>query len=175
MTEDVIRLHIGGKEAKNGWKILNIQPGPHVDYVGTCVNLEQFSDSSVDEIYASHVLEHLGFRHELPTALRGFWRILNPGGVLKISVPDFERLCAMFAHPSMPRDQKFSVMMHMFGAQADEHDFHKVGLTWDFLAQFLKQAGFDNVKRVEEFCLFNDFSSFRRFGALISLNVEARK
>lgn len=66
-------------------------------------------------------------------------------------------------------------MMHMFGAQEDEHDFHKVGLTLDFMGYFLNQAGFPRMRRVDEFNLFDDFSSFRRFGFLISLNIEAFK
>lgn len=169
------RLHIGGREPRPGWKILNIQPGPDVDYVGSCISLQQFGDNSIDEVYASHVLEHLGFRDELPKALREIWRVLKPGGTLKISVPDLERLCALFVNPQVPREEKFSLMMHIFGAQEDEYDFHKVGLTWEFLCYFLNQAGFAQARRVEEFGLFSDYSSFRRFGVLISLNIEALK
>ena len=172
---DTFKLHIGGRESKPGWKILNIQPGPNVDYIGSCTSLGQFADNSIDEIYASHVLEHLGFRDELPAALREMRRVLKTGGTLKISVPDFERLCSMFVHPQVPKEARFSLMMHVFGAQEDAYDFHKVGLTWEFLLGFLGQAGFTTVKRVEEFGLFKDYSSFRRFGALISLNVEAKK
>lgn len=170
-----IRLHIGGQEPKPGWKIMNIQPGAYVDYVGNCISLTQFADSSVDEVYASHVLEHLGFREELPRALKEIWRVLKPGGILKISVPDFDTLCYLVTHQKVPKEQKFSLMMHMFGAQENEYDFHKVGLTSDFLSSFLFQAGFSKVRRVEEFGLFNDYSSFRRFGVPISLNMEALK
>jgi hypothetical protein len=35
-----MNLHIGGKEKKDGRKILNIQPGEHVDYVGDISNLD---------------------------------------------------------------------------------------------------------------------------------------
>lgn len=170
-----VKLHIGGKQSKPGWKILNISPGPHVDYIGSCIRMDQFADGSVDEVYASHVMEHLGFRVELPTALREVWRVLRPGGVFRTSVPDLERLCALFVHPQVPREQRFSLMMHMFGAQEDEFDFHKVGLTWDILQLLLSQAGFTRFRKVDEFGLFDDFSSFRRFGVLISLNVEAYK
>ncbi len=66
-------------------------------------------------------------------------------------------------------------MMHVFGAQEDPHDFHKVGLTQDFLVAMLQRAGFSRLRRVKEFGLFNDYSSYRRFGVLISLNLEAYK
>jgi hypothetical protein len=29
-----MNLHIGGREKREGWKILNIQPGAHADYLG---------------------------------------------------------------------------------------------------------------------------------------------
>ena len=51
-----MKLHIGGKQAKEGWKILNIQEGADVDYLGTCTNLSALGDTTVDTIYASHVL-----------------------------------------------------------------------------------------------------------------------
>ncbi len=170
-----LRLHIGGREVKAGWQILNVQAGPNVDYVGNCHNLSAFADGSVEEVYASHVYEHLGFRSELPEALREAHRVLKSGGLLRISVPDMEVLCRLFVDQKVPRDQRVSLMMHLFGAQEDAYDFHRVGLTEEFLSSLLKQAGFARLRRVEQFGIFNDFSSFRRFGVLISLNMEAWK
>ena len=66
-------------------------------------------------------------------------------------------------------------MMHIFGAQEESHDFHKAEVTWGFLESYLKQAGFAVISRVPEFGMFDDYSSFRRFGILISLNVIAIK
>lgn len=175
MSSEPFRLHIGGRQAKPGWKILNIQPGPGVDFIGDCVDLGQFANDSVDEIYASHVYEHLGFRKELPTALAEARRVLKPGGILRISVPDFEVLCRLFLHDSVPKEQRFSIMMHIFGGQEDAFDFHRVGLTWDFMLMFLKGAGFTSARKVGDFNMFEDFSLARRFGVPISLNVEAWK
>ena len=45
-----LRLHIGGTQAKEGWKILNIEPGPQVDFVGDCGSLPQFAENSVERI-----------------------------------------------------------------------------------------------------------------------------
>ena len=52
---------IGGKEKKQGWSILNIQKKDveKVDFVGDITDLSQFDDNSVEEIYASHVIEHV--------------------------------------------------------------------------------------------------------------------
>ena len=54
-----MKLHIGGVQSKEGWKILNSQKFPNVDYLGDISDLSQFEDGQFDEIYASHVLEHV--------------------------------------------------------------------------------------------------------------------
>ena len=46
-----MKLHIGGKEKKEGWSILNIQKNEGVDYVGDISDLSQFKDNSIKEIF----------------------------------------------------------------------------------------------------------------------------
>lgn len=170
-----LRLHIGGKHPKAGWKIVNIQPGPDVDFVSDCVDLGLFADASVDEIYASHVLEHLSYQNKLPQALAEFRRVLKPGGAAKISVPDFETLCRLFLEPGRTEQERFLLMQMAFGGQSDEHDFHYVGLTFEFLSGYLSAAGFARTERVAEFGLFHDASTIHVANTPISLNVVAHK
>jgi predicted SAM-dependent methyltransferase len=174
-SEEPFRLHIGGVEPRPPWRIFNIQPGPGVDFVGDCTDLSQFADESVDEIYASHVLEHLDHKREIPKALKELHRILKPTGVLSISVPDLEILCRLFLQPNLSLDLRYHIMKWMFGNQMDPFDFHKVGLTFEFLVAFLGNAGFKWARRVESFGLFNDSSMTRFANQPISLNVQAFK
>ena len=74
-----MKLHIGGKEAKEGWKILNIQKKENVDFVGDMSDLSQFKNNSIDEIYASHVFEHVKYIDTKKTLL-GVHRVLTQGG-----------------------------------------------------------------------------------------------
>jgi len=175
MSDDPIKLHIGGEEAKPGWTILNVQEGPEVDTVGDCRDLSQFEDGTVAEIYASHVFEHLGYLEDLPKALSECGRILSPGGKLRISVPDFEILCRLFLHPQLDTEQRFAVMRIAFGGQTDPYDYHMIGLTQEFLDDYLKVAGFLLVERVETHDLFEDSSTLEIGGVPISLNVVATK
>jgi predicted SAM-dependent methyltransferase len=170
-----VRLHIGGKEKREGWTILDAVPGPSVDYVGNCKDLSFLPNESCFEIYASHVFEHLGYNGELQSTLREVHRALKPGGMLRVSVPDLERLCKLFLHPSLDNAARFHVMRMMFGGRIDEFDVHFVGLTFEFLAAFLHEAGFRNIRRVPEFGLFRDTSTLHFAGVPISLNIEAQK
>ena len=54
-----MKLHLGGKQKKDGWTILNAIDAPEVDIVGDLMDLGQFDDESCDEVYASHILEHV--------------------------------------------------------------------------------------------------------------------
>ncbi len=170
-----IRLHIGGQVAHSAWKILDVRSGPHVDYVGSCTDLSAFGDGSIAEIYASHVIEHLGYQSQLAAALREFNRVLAPDGLLRTSVPDLATLCALFLDPALDAKERFHVMRMMFGGQMDNADFHCVGLDEEFLASYLLRAGFIDIVRVDNFRLFDDASSLVFKGKPISLNLRSRK
>ncbi len=49
-TDQPLRVHLGGQEARAGWKIFDIQRRPEVDFVGTVTDLSQFADQSVAEL-----------------------------------------------------------------------------------------------------------------------------
>ena len=169
-----MKLHIGGKEAKNGWKILNIQKTENVDYVGDITNLSQFETESIDEIYASHVLEHVG-RFKVSSTLEGIYRILKKKGKFYVSVPDMDILSHAFVSPLASAENKFRIMRMMFGGQVDQYDFHYFGWNYEFLRDFLKKAGFTDLKKVDTFGLFNDTSDYKLYGFPVSLNLVATK
>lgn len=170
-----MRLHIGGTEARSGWQILNVAPAPGVDHVGNCSDLGRFKDGSIEEIYASHVLEHLSYVKDLPRALVEWHRVLKDGGRAMIAVPDFAVICRLFLDPARDAAQRFYLMRLAFGGQTDAHDFHYVGLTFELLSLYLSGAGFSDVQRVEDFGLFEDTSGQAFLGTPISLNVVAWK
>ncbi|MBL8631034.1 MAG: methyltransferase domain-containing protein [Rhodospirillaceae bacterium] len=170
-----IKLHIGGTERREGWAILNIVPGPHVDYIGHCKDLSFLANESCAEVYASHVLEHLGYNGEIQLALKEACRVLKPGGRIRVSVPDLEILCRLFIHPKGTFKDRYRIMRMMFGGRGDAYDVHQSGLTFELLHYFLEEAGFTRISRVENFGEFNDTSQ-QKYGAQpISLNMEAYK
>ncbi|WP_454021044.1 class I SAM-dependent methyltransferase [Azospirillum sp. Marseille-Q6669] len=54
-----------------------------------------FPDQRFDGVYHSHVLEHLD-RDEAPGFLRECYRVLKPGGVLRVVVPDLEQIARLY-------------------------------------------------------------------------------
>lgn len=165
-----MKLHIGGRQVREGWKILDAQAGEGVDFIGDIHSLDAFGDECCAEIYCSHVLQRLPLNDIVP-ALKGLHRILVPGGRLLISVPDFDVLTAQFQRPDIDLGQRFLLMRMAFGGQTSPDDFHHAGLNFDFLVGYLAQAGFASVDQVESFDLFDDNSGIRFGGTPISLNV----
>src|ERR1700761_9647650 len=90
------KLHIGGQVRKEGWEILDINPGPSVDHVSDAGNLGLFPNDTFAEVYASHVLEHFDYTGSLMAALKEWIRVMVPGGKLYVSVPDLDVLARLF-------------------------------------------------------------------------------
>lgn len=167
------RLHLGGTEPRPGWEIMNALPGEHVDHLGDIRDLGRFADASYDLVYASHVVEHLGYAKDLPAVLVEIARVLRQGGRFFVSVPDLATLCRIFVDPAADADVRFAVMRMMFGGQVDQYDFHHVGLWDEYLAALLFRSGFEAVYRVPSFGFFEDTSAMVFGGTPISLNMVA--
>jgi predicted SAM-dependent methyltransferase len=170
-----MKLHIGGEEAHSDWKILNVQDGPNVDFVGNCTELSQFEDNSLEAIYASHVFEHLDYKIQFPKTLSDCRRILEPSGKLMVSVPNLGVLCQLFAADGISEKQRYQLMRMIFGGQMNPYDYHKNGFIEDFLVNYFRSAGYSSWERVKEFSIFDDTSSMRLGEYLISLNMIAIK
>ena len=170
-----LRLHLGGWQRKEGWTIVDVEQRPEVDVVGSCTDLSRFGDASADEVYASHVYEHLDYNDELTAALTEARRVLRPGGLLKIGVPDLEVLGRLIAAPGLTLQERFEVQRMIYGGQKTPFDYHKSGYTFDLLRALLEDCGFAQVKRVKSFGLFSDTTEQKFKGMPISLNVVATR
>ena len=169
-----MKLHIGGKESKEGWKILNIQKRDNVDFIGDISDLSQFDDNSIEEIYASHVFEHIE-KTKIKSTLEGIYRALKKSGKFYIAVPDMDALFKYFLEKNITMKTRIHILSMIFGGQQDKDDYHYFGYNFELLSSFLKLSGFINIKNVESFNLFEDTSELKPYGFQISLNIIAEK
>lgn len=81
-----IRLEIGSgnKKGKNGWITVDLSGADIIHDLKKGIPLPE---SSVDEIYASHVLEHIAFK-DLILLLDEIYRVLKENGKFSVCVPD---------------------------------------------------------------------------------------
>lgn len=175
------RLHIGcGNKYIDGFIHIDIRKLPHVDHVAPADKLDMFEDNSVDLIYSSHLLEHLR-AEELERTFKEWYRVLKAGGVLRIAVPDFEKVAEMYLKT---KDLKL-VKGLLMGRQDYPENTHYSVFDFSYLSEVLKRFGFKNIRRYDwRQTVHKDYDDFsqaylphmdKEHGTLMSLNVEADK
>lgn len=176
-----MKLHLGcGRRHIPGYVHIDVVDYPHVDHVSSIDNLSFLQDGSVELIYNCHVLEHFK-RREVNRVLREWYRVLAPGGVLRVSVPDFAALCEVYVRS---RDLGL-VIGPIFGRQDYLYNIHYNLFDFDTLKAQLEQAGFSQIRRYDwretEHAQVDDYSQAyiphmdKERGVLVSLNVECRR
>jgi predicted SAM-dependent methyltransferase len=91
-----ILLHLGsGREHKKGWVNVDLV-GARVDLAWNVGHRLPFADSSVIGIFHEHLLEHLTLAQGMRLT-RECARVLEPGGTLRIGVPDVAALIADYS------------------------------------------------------------------------------
>lgn len=168
----LLRLNIGGTQAKAGWRILSMAPG--ADFKEDIRDLSRMPSETCREIYCSYVLQQLG-QGDVLFVLNDLMRLLVPGGSLFLSVPDMDTLAWLFNSPVMERSEHFRIMRLMFGEQATPADFNCVGLNEGFMRSYLNDVGVASIERVVSFGIFDDKSNLKIGDTPISLNLVIKK
>jgi hypothetical protein len=102
---------------------------------GTEIYPLPYERESVDEIRASHCLEHFPFA-QVPSVLKDWAEKLKPGGVLKIAVPNFEWIARAYLDGVQAPIEGYTL-----GGQTDADDFHKSLYDPRTLADLFREAG----------------------------------
>jgi len=89
-------LNIGcGEHYHNDWVNLDFTGHSYSVLVHDVAYGLPFPDACFDGVYHSHVLEHLP-RDDAPAFLRECYRVLKPGGTLRVVVPDLETIARTY-------------------------------------------------------------------------------
>lgn len=89
-VEVIFKLNIGcARYPMEGYINIDKNPQAHADFVWDVRKGLPYGDSSIDEINASHVLEHLSY-DEAMDFLDESYRVLKPGHQINIVVPIME-------------------------------------------------------------------------------------
>lgn len=171
-----IRLNLGSRGTRiPGFLGLDCDQHEGVDIVGAIDDLGRFDTGSVHEIYASHCLEHLPHTKTLD-CLKEWARVLKPGGVLYVAVPDFARTVDIYLKAEQGCLSEW-IVNFLWGDQGYATAFHYTGFDFYRLNKLLLEAGFSEASQVENFPISpkddcsTKVSNFD--GKSVSLNVVA--
>ncbi|UVO51142.1 methyltransferase domain-containing protein [Sphingomonas sp. SUN019] len=176
-----MKLHLGcGPKEFAGWYHVDALSYPHVDHIGPVEKLDFVEDQTVEIIYACHVLEHFG-RNAYKDVLREWQRVLQPGGVLRLAVPDFAACAQAYVSGELSRGL-LDVTGLLMGGQRDKYDYHSALFDKETLTNDLIECGFSSVRewdwRQTEHSDIDDYSQSylphmqKHTGRLMSLNLE---
>lgn len=139
-----MKLDIGGKDRKRpDWTILDIDPQYKPDIVDDARTLHKVLDNSCDELFASHILEHL-FEWEVIPTLKIWLRKLKPNCFLTIYVPDIETAWKRYLNNSLDADFLLRIMVGVDPC-ASPYMIHKTMFWPSRLRKCLQEAGFRDI------------------------------
>jgi len=140
----MIKLNLGcGDDKREGYvniDLYNANADLQCDVAGL-----PYNDNTVDEIFSSHVIEHFDWRAGWEV-LREWYRVLKPGGVLKIETPDFHWSCAAFVNGT--HQQRIRLYSHFFSEPWKPGHTHKFLFTEEQLGWQMSEVGFKDIKRM---------------------------
>ena len=109
-----------------------------------------FPVGSVDEIYCSHMLEHLD-KCDAEILMSRFHKWLKVNGTLFLAVPDLEAIAELI----LIGEEKTRLFGMLFGTPYREYR-HKWGWTRSTLIELANESGFSYVKDFEPFMKSNE-------------------
>tara|TARA_R110002012_G_scaffold282422_1_gene472136 strand:+ start:4106 stop:4648 length:543 start_codon:yes stop_codon:yes gene_type:complete len=177
-----INMGCGWRDFGKDWVHIDSGEYDHLDYV-SIIDLQQFDNNSVDLIYASHVIEYFD-RQEIPSLLKEWRRVLKPGGILRIAVPNFLEISRLYTEEKYPLD-RFVGLLYGRMNMGKQKIYHKTTYDFESLRKVLQENMFKDVQyydwRETSHCDFDDHSQAylphmdKDKGTLMSLNVECKK
>ena len=182
-----LRLHLGcGKRHIPGFVHVDLNDFHHVDYRNGIDRLPMFANEAAELIYCSHAFAYFD-RIQAPEVLAEWHRVLMPGGVLRLAVPDFEALTSVF-RKSGELDRILGPLYGRMEIQAPDGSrilYHRTVYDFASLEKLCLAAGFRSIRRYDwRQTLHREYDDHsqayfphmdKERGEPISLNVEAMK
>jgi predicted SAM-dependent methyltransferase len=154
-----------GVKGKPGWVNVDIAPFLGINCVYDCRKSLPFPNNSVKAIFCEHFFEHIDYTEEVPSFLSECHRALEPGGVIRIIVPDMERYLRAYCSDGWealaklrPLDvkrqdfhygHKYNTRMELVNMLFRQGHEHKFGYDYDTLNFLLHRYGFSTVIKQE--------------------------
>jgi len=139
-----LNLGCGTQHFTGSWINIDIEPLKKPDLLLDITKGLPYEDDSIDEIYTSHVFEHLTLE-DMVKVIKECKRVLKKGCFITIVVPDFLVSLKMYNEKRMSRK---ILNLVVYGDEPNKLNMHKQILDEDYLIGILKEH-FDTVQKID--------------------------
>jgi len=140
-----VKLDLGsGPFPREGYLHLDLLIHPHVEVLGHGTNLP-FKIGSFSEVRISHVIEHFSVENGL-RCLREAHRVLEEGGRIEISCPNFSYLCQGWLGANVRVKLAIKTQNVVFGEGSTIGQIHHSAQDPDTIGYLLRCSGFINME-----------------------------
>lgn len=146
-----------GSFGRHGWINIDCFPANGVTIVRDCRTSLPLATGSARGVFAEHFLEHLHYDDQALLFLAECLRVLQPGGILRIIVPDGEKYLRAYAScgweelrsfsPLVYAEMPYKTKMEVVNAHFRQGGQHHFSYDYETLARLLERAGFQTVCR----------------------------
>jgi predicted SAM-dependent methyltransferase len=147
------RLNWGcGTQPEPGWINSDIKDGPGIHVSCDILQGLPLEDDSIDYVVSIHALPELR-QPDIVPALTELRRVLVPGGVLRLALPDLDRGIRAYLDGDrsyfLVPDEDARSIGAKFITQMLWYGYSKTLFTYDFTAELLERAGFEDIRRCD--------------------------
>lgn len=186
MKKEYKKIHLGcGKINIPGFVNVDLAKFSHINYRHGIDKLPMFKNNSAELIYTCGAFEYFD-RTEAPVVLKEWRRVLKKGGVLRISVPNFESIIKVYLKYKNLDGR--GILGPLFGRWPipgiNKIIYQKTVYDYKSLKNLLENNGFTNIKKYDwRKTVHKDYDDYSQAyiphmdqkGIHISLNIEATK
>jgi SAM-dependent methyltransferase len=133
-----------------GWINSDIKSLPGIDVSCDIRDGLPLETASLDYIVSIHALPEIPYSDQVPV-LRELRRVLRPGGVLRLGLPDLDKGIAAYQRGDrdyfLIPDSDVRSPGAKFILQIIWYGYIRTVFNWDFIHELLMQAGFSEIRR----------------------------
>ncbi len=152
-----LKLQIGcGPRVKTGW--VNVDLEKAADLRLDLRRPLPFPNNSCEIVYSEHFLEHIDYPEPVTSLVRECFRVLQPGGVFSLAVPDIELVLRSYVNGGTPEYYEaqrrwapswYTTHMEHINYNFRQDGEHRFAYDVETMTKLLQNAGFAGIARRE--------------------------
>lgn len=150
-------IHFPNVNGSVEWINIDKEPSSACDICEDYLTIDAiYRENTIDAIYSCHSIEHLEYPAGVVKFFQACFKVLQPGGTLRVVVPDLQKICAEYLNGSDMKfihGSEFPAYYYKAESAAERVHFFVSGKRWEhqicfdlpLLEMLMRDVGFEMV------------------------------